>query len=199
MLMWVIEHVPSWFVLLLFFASAAGVAVGTFGGALPFVSIHAKIIKQAGYAGLVLSVWLAGAVFTASGWRERIAEAERKAAEIKVESQAANEKLSAKIVEQEKKIKEKQGVRTEYVTKVVTKYDDRCDVSNAAISVLRSAAENGVPPSPSDTDGATSDVKISDIVQNTSDNYATCYQIREKLIGWQEWYTNQKQIYEKHQ
>lgn len=197
MLMWVIEHIPSWFVLLLLVISGVGIAAGTFGSALPFVSIHAKILKQAGYVGLVLSVWLAGAVFMASGWRERLAEAERKAEEIKVESSAANQVLQAELAQREKQLKEKQRVRTEYVTNVVTKYDNRCDVPNAVVGVLSSAAENGVPPSPSDTDGASSNVKISDIVQNTSDNYAICYQIRDKLVTWQEWYIEQKQIYEK--
>lgn len=197
MLMWIIEHVPSWFVLLLLVTSGFGVAVGTFGGSLPFVSDYAKIIKQVGYVGLVLAVWLAGAVFTASGWRERIAEAERKAEQIHVESTATNQVLQAELLLRDQQLKEKQRARTEYVTKVVTKYDSRCDVPNAVVGLLSSAAENGVPPSPTDLDGTTSDVKISDIVQNTSDNYATCYQIRDKLIAWQEWYARQKTIYEK--
>lgn len=197
MLMWLLDLIPTWLIAGTFVAGVVGFLIGNFGTMLPFVAPYARVIKLASAAAVVVSIFLVGAAVGSAEWRAALVEAEHKAEQVKVESQAANAQLASKIEEQQKKLKEKQRVRTEYITNVVTKYDDRCDVSNAAVSVLRSAAENGVPPSTSSTDGATSDVKISDIVQNTSDNYATCYEIRDKLIGWQDWYTEQLKIYNK--
>lgn len=197
MLMWVIEHVPSWIVWLILAIGAVGIIISYFGSKLPFVDTYAPTIRFGSVLILVVGVWTAGAVFVSESWRVRLAEAEIKTAQIKAESEIANARQEARIAELEQQVKEKQRVRTEYITKYITKYDNRCDVPNAVVGVLSSAAQNGVPPSPSSTDGDSSDVKLSDIVQNTSDNYATCYQIRDNLIGWQQWYTEQKAIYDK--
>jgi hypothetical protein len=39
--------------------------------------------------------------------------------------------------------------------------------------------------------------KLSDLLENANKNYGTYYEIREKLIVWQEWYVEQKKIYDK--
>lgn len=198
MLMWLVEHVPSWLVWFALAVGTIGIIASYFSSKLPFVGTYTSAIRFGSVLVLVVGVWTAGAVFVSEGWRVRLAEAEIKTAQIKAESEIANAKQAAQIAELEQQVKEKQRVRTEYITKYITKYDNRCDVPNAVVGVLSSAAQNGVPPSPSSTDGDSSDVKLSDIVQNTSDNYATCYQIRDKLIEWQRWYTEQKAIYDKH-
>jgi hypothetical protein len=37
---------------------------------------------------------------------------------------------------------------------------------------------------------------ISDIIKNTADNSKTYYEIRIKLQAWQEWYNEQKKVFE---
>ena len=197
MLMWLVEHVPTWLVWFILALGTIGIIASYFSSKLPFVGTYASAIRFGSVLVLVVGVWTAGAVFVSEGWRVRLAEAEIKTAHIKAESEIANARQEARIAELEQQVKEKQRVRTEYITKYITKYDNRCDVPNAVVGVLSSAAQNGIPPSPSSTDGDSSDVKLSDIVQNTSDNYATCYQIRDKVIEWQRWYTEQKAIYDK--
>lgn len=46
------------------------------------------------------------------------------------------------------------------------------------------------------SDGTSSNVKMSEFLNIVTDNYATYYEVRQKLIAWQEWYKTNKQIFE---
>jgi hypothetical protein len=37
---------------------------------------------------------------------------------------------------------------------------------------------------------------VPELLTTVSDNYGTCYEAREKLKAWQDWYKNQKEIFE---
>jgi len=39
-------------------------------------------------------------------------------------------------------------------------------------------------------------VELSDIIENTSENAGRYYALRDKYLGWQEWYTKTKQLHE---
>ena len=82
------------------------------------------------------------------------------------------------------------------IEKVVTKYDNQCTLSNAAIVLHNSASQNVVAPSSGPAVEGTSNVKASELLRAVTENYGTYYQIREQLLGWQEWYNEQKKIYE---
>jgi hypothetical protein len=45
------------------------------------------------------------------------------------------------------------------------------------------------PLGPTDTD-------LSDLIQNANENYGKYHELREKYLGWQEWYREQREIYE---
>ena len=64
--------------------------------------------------------------------------------------------------------------------------------------VLLEAAPNlkTISSGASSTDGSPSDVKPSKLLTTVVDNYGTYYEMREKLIGWQTWYVEQKKIFE---
>lgn len=38
-------------------------------------------------------------------------------------------------------------------------------------------------------------VELSDILDNANTNYGEFYKLREKLVGWQYWYSKQKEIF----
>jgi len=46
------------------------------------------------------------------------------------------------------------------------------------------------------TDNSTSDVKLSDFVQIVVNNYNTYYDQREILLAWQQWYSENKKIFD---
>ena len=39
--------------------------------------------------------------------------------------------------------------------------------------------------------------ELSDMLENINENYGTYYETRIKLLGWQSWYTKQKEIFDK--
>jgi len=121
--------------------------------------------------------------------QERITVAENKSNDL-------NSQLESKIKELDALRNKKNEVVTKVITKVVKEYDSKCELSNAFIRVHDSASKDEVPSSSEPTDGGTSNVKASELLQTVTDNYSTYYQMRDRLLQWQEWYNKQKQIYE---
>lgn len=39
-------------------------------------------------------------------------------------------------------------------------------------------------------------IELTDIIENASENAGKYYALREKYLGWQEWYNKNKQLYE---
>jgi hypothetical protein len=62
--------------------------------------------------------------------------------------------------------------------------------------LLNSASQNEVARSTSSTDGSTSNVRASEVVETVVENYGRYNELREKIIGWQKWYQDQKKIFE---
>lgn len=120
--------------------------------------------------------------------QERITVAENKSTEL-------NAQLEGKIKELDALRNKKNEVVTKVITKVVKEYDNKCELSNAFIRVHDSSSQDEVPSSSEPTDGGTSNVKASELLQTVTDNYSTYYQMRNRLLQWQEWYIKQKQIY----
>lgn len=197
MLIWLVENVPAWVVYILLAVGCVGIIGGYFLRRLPPFHQHATVVFATSFATALLGVWLAGALFVSDEWKARIADSQSEATQAQVEAANTNLQLIERLKTYEDQLKEKQRVRTKYVTQYITKYDNRCDLPNATIRLLSAAAQDELPPGPSDTDGDSSNVAISTVVQNTTDNYSQCYAYRKRLIEWQNWYTEQKAIFEK--
>lgn len=121
--------------------------------------------------------------------QERINVAENKSNDL-------NNQLQSKIKELDGLRNKKNEVITKVITKVVKEYDNKCELSNAFIRVHDSSSQDEVPTSSEPTDGGTSDVKASELLQTVTINYSTYYQMRNRLIQWQQWYIKQKEIFE---
>jgi len=121
--------------------------------------------------------------------QEKIKIAETKSAEV-------NTVIQTKYVEKVKYIDRVKEGNVQVIEKVVTKYDNICTLSNAAIVPHNSASQNALAPSTGPTLEGTSDVKVSELIRTVTDNYATYYKVKEQVQGWQEWYKEQKKIYE---
>jgi hypothetical protein len=59
-----------------------------------------------------------------------------------------------------------------------------------------SASRNEVPERAAATDGTPSGVEASRLLDRVVENYGACHENAEKLRGWQEWYREQKKIFE---
>jgi type VI protein secretion system component VasK len=145
-LQWMFSIIPdailNWVYWLIIAIGISGIAAGWLGRWIPMYGRYVGILKPIGVAVLVLGVWLRGGYDTEMAWRSKVAEAEAKVAKAEAASQEVNTKLEAKI-------KEKQKVRTEYITTVKERIvketqviDAECKVAPEAINILNDAAKN---------------------------------------------------------
>ena len=111
-------------------------------------------------------------------------------------SKEVNTVIQTKIVEKIKVVKETTDANVQVVEKIVTKYDNICTLSNAAIVLHDSASQNTVSPSTGSSIEGTSNVKASELLTRITENYGLYYQVREQVLGWQLWYNEQKKIFE---
>ena len=161
-----------------------------------FVPIYGKIISPIAILILVLGVYCEGGYFVEKEWRSKVEDMEKKVAEAEEKSAVVNTIVQTKIVEKIKIVREITNANVQVVEKIVTKYDNICTLSNAAIVLHNSASQNVLAPSSGTTVEGTSDVKASELVRTVTENYGLYYQTREQVIGWQMWYSEQKKVFE---
>ena len=161
-----------------------------------FVPIYGKIISPIAILILVLGVYCEGGYFVEKEWRSKVEDMEKKVAAAEEKSAVVNTIVQTKIVEKIKIVREITNANVQVVEKIVTKYDNICTLSNAAIVLHNSASQNVLAPSSGTIVEGTSDVKASELVRTVTENYGLYYQTREQVIGWQMWYSEQKKIFE---
>jgi hypothetical protein len=196
--MWVLSFLPdawiAWCVHAFFTLGIIGLIVGSFASALPLIDQYGKIIKIVSVVILAGSIYFEGGLNVEREWRARVAEMEDKVKLAEEKSREVNTVIKTKYIEKIKIVKETTNANIQYVEKVVTKYDNLCTLSNAAIVLHDSASQNIMARSAGGTVEGTSDVKASTLVGTVTENYGTYYEIREQLIAWQAWYKEQKKI-----
>ena len=195
--MWLLSLLPGIVFDLSVIVGILAIVASFFFSFIPFVSQYKLPIQVVAIALLVFGVFFEGAKINEESWKLKVADAEKKVLELQAQSAEANTKLVEKIAENEKLRKEKKNETTRIITKVVTKYDNKCELSNAFVQLHNSASQDAVPPSAEQIVGGTSDVKASEVLDVVTDNYSICYDIRDRLIGWQEWYKTQREIFDK--
>ena len=161
-----------------------------------FVPIYGKIISPIAILILVFGVYCEGGYFVEKEWRSKVEDMEKKVAAAEEKSAVVNTIVQTKIVEKIKIVREITNANVQVVEKIVTKYDNICTLSNAAIVLHNSASQNVLAPSSGTIVEGTSAVKASELVRTVTENYGLYYQTREQVIGWQMWYSEQKKIFE---
>ena len=198
--MWMLSFIPtSWLVFAVNFllvAGAIGLVVGTVLKSIPFINNYSTIIRGLSLIFLVSGTYFTGGLAVEKEWRARVEEMQQKVAAAEAKSGEVNTVIQTRVVEKIKVVKETRDANIQVVEKVVTKYDSMCTLSNAAIVLHNSASRNEVSPSTGAALEGASNVKASDLIRTVTDNYSTYYQVREQLIGWQDWYKEQKKIFE---
>lgn len=194
--MWMLSFLPDFIFHLITIAGVLGIVASFVLGFIPFVAQYKLPIQVASIIALVVGIYFEGGIANEDKWKQRVAEAEKKVLEMQVQSAEANTKLVDKLKENEKLRKERQNATQTIINQVVKQTDSQCTLSNGFIRLHNSASQDEVPDSTRDSDSTASNVKPSSFLTIVIDNYTTCYDIRDKLIGWQEWYAKQKQIFE---
>jgi len=164
---------------------------------LPIISQYRLPAELVGVVLLVVGSYLFGSYGTEMAWRERVAELEAKVKAAEEQSQQVNTVIETKIVTKVKVIKENVYVNREIIKEVAGKQlDAQCTLPRSTVSLHDSASRNEVPERAAATDGTPSGVEASRLLDRVVENYGACHENAEKLKMWQEWYREQKKIFE---
>ena len=198
---WVLALIPDSFFLWITYLLIA-VGVGLYVASklvtwIPLISQYKLPAELVGVVLLVVGSYLFGSYGTEMAWRERVRELEAKVKVAEEKSQQVNTVIETKIVEKIKVVKENVYVNREIIKEVAGKQlDAQCTLPKSTISLHDSASRNEVARSPESTDGTPSGIEASRLLDRVVENYGSCHENAEKLKMWQEWYREQKKIFE---
>jgi len=198
---WFLSLVPeSIFILIYYIMLSAGIVLYIASKLVAWVPMMGQYKLPAELVGVVLLV--VGAYFygghgVQSAWLARVAELEAKVKIAEEKSQQVNTVIETKIVTKIKVVKENVYVNREIIKEVAGKQlDAQCTLPKSTVSLHDSASRNEVPERAAATDGTPSGVEASRLLDRVVENYGACYENAEKLKMWQEWYKEQKKIFE---
>jgi hypothetical protein len=164
---------------------------------IPLISQYKLPAELVGVVLLVAGSYLFGSHGTEMAWRERVKELEAKVKAAEEKSQQVNTVIETKIVEKIKVVKENVYVNREIIKEVAGKQlDAQCTLPKSTVSLHDSASRNEVAGGAESTDGAPSGIEASRLLDRVVENYGSCHENAEKLKMWQEWYREQKKIFE---
>ena len=198
---WVLALIPdSFFLWITYLLIAVGVGLYVASKLVTWIPLISQYKLPAELVGVVLLVagsYLFGSHGTEMAWRERVRELEAKVKVAEEKSQQVNTVIETKIVEKIKVVKENVYVNREIIKEVAGKQlDAQCTLPRSTISLHDSASRNEVPERAAATDGTPSGVEASKLLDTVVENYGACHENAEKLKMWQEWYREQKKIFE---
>ena len=198
---WVLSLIPdSFFLWITYILIAIGVGlyvVSKLVTWLPLIAQYKLPAELSGVLLLVIGSFLFGSYGTEMAWRERVAELEAKVKVAEEKSQQVNTVIQEKIVTKIKVVKENVYVNREIIKEVAGKQlDAQCTLPKSTVSLHDSASRNEVARGPESTDGAPSGIEASRLLDRVVENYGSCHENAAKLEAWQEWYREQKKIFE---
>ena len=139
MIMWILEHVPSWASQLSFLIAIFVLAGSEF---IPSSFYNYRFIfKSIGIIILCFSCLMIGINSERNVWEAKVKELEVKLANSEVQSVKENVKIVEKIVTKKQIIKERGEEVVKYIDKEVVKYDSKCEIPQEFIKSLNDASE----------------------------------------------------------
>ena len=198
---WMLSLIPdSLFVWIYYIFTIAG--FGLYIGSklvkwIPMMGQYKLPAELVGVVLLVVGAYLFGGHNVQQAWLARVAELEAKVKIAEEKSQQVNTIIETKIVTKVKVIKENVYVNREIIKEVAGKQlDASCSLPKSTVSLHDSASRNEVAERTAATDGTPSEVKASQLLDRVVENYGSCHENAAKLEAWQEWYREQKKIFE---
>ena len=191
---WLINHIPDYVIHIMVIIGLMGIIAGFLLGVMPIINQYKLPIQIISIIILVFAVYSEGSIANNKEWQSKVREQEQKVAIAEQQSADLNEKLQQELKNKTNIIWEKNN---ETKKEIITYVHDECKLSNVAVSLHDSSSQNQLPDSSIGTITGTSDVKVAEFLETVTDNYATYYELAEKLKAWQEWYKNNKNFFDK--
>ena len=164
---------------------------------LPMLGQYKLPAELIGIVLLVVGAYFYGGYGVQQAWQARVKDLEDKVKVAEEKSQQVNTVIETKIVTKIKVVKENVYVNREIIKEVAGKQlDASCSLPRSTVSLHDSASRNEVAERAAATDGTSSEVKASQLLDRVVENYGSCHENAAKLEAWQEWYREQKKIFE---
>ena len=200
-LQWIVGLIPdNLFVWVYYLLAGLGVSLYVLSKLvtwLPMMGTYKLPAELIGIVLLVIGSYLFGSYGTEMSWRERVKELEAKVKAAEEQSQKVNTVIQERVVTKIKVVKENVYVNREIIKEVAGKQlDASCSLPKSTVSLHDSASRNEVAGRAAATDGTPSEVKASQLLDRVVENYGSCHENAAKLEAWQEWYREQKKIFE---
>jgi hypothetical protein len=198
---WMLSLIPdSLFVWIYYIILTAGVTLYIASKLVKWIPLMGQYKLPAELVGvvlLVLGAYFYGGHGVQQAWLARVQELEAKVKIAEEKSQQVNTVIETRVVTKIKVVKENVYVNREIIKEVAGKQlDASCSLPKSTISLHDSASRNEVPERAAATDGTSSEVKASQLLDRVVENYGACHENAAKLEAWQEWYREQKKIFE---
>jgi hypothetical protein len=194
---WLLQLIPDgifvWLTYLLFAAGVILYVASKLVNWIPLMGQYRFPVELVGIVAVVIAAYFYGGV----SYREQVAEMKQRVKVAEEKSQQINTVIETKIIEKVKVVKENVYITREIVKEVAgQQLDAQCSLPRSTISLHDSASRNEVPQRAAATDGTPSGIEASRLLDRVIENYGACHENTAKLKAWQEWYREQKKIYE---
>jgi len=164
---------------------------------IPLMGQYKLPAELVGVVLLVVGAYFYGGYGVQAAWQARVAELEAKVKAAEEQSQKVNTIIQERVVTKIKVVKENVYVNREIIKEVAGKQlDASCSLPKSTISLHDSASRNEVAGRAESTDGTPSEIKASQLLDRVVENYGSCHENAAQLEAWQEWYREQKKIFE---
>ena len=194
---WLLQLIPDGvFVWLTYLLFGAGVLLYVASKLVAWIPLMGQYRLPAELVGVVALV-IAGYFYGGISYREQIAEMKQRVRIAEERSQQVNTVIETKIVEKVKVVKENVYITREIVRDTAGRQlDAQCSLPRSTVSLHDSASGNEIPNRAAAVDGTASGIEASRLLDRVIENYGACHENAEKLKAWQEWYREQKKIFE---
>jgi hypothetical protein len=194
---WLLQLIPdSIFVWITYLLFAAGLVLYVASKLVSWIPLIGQYRLPAELVGVVALV-IAGYFYGGISYREQIAEMKQRVRIAEEKSQQVNTVIETKIIEKVKVVKQNVYITREIVRDTAgQQLDAQCSLPRSTVSLHDSASLNQVPQRAAATDGTPSGIEASRLLDRVIENYGACHENAEKLKAWQEWYREQKTIFD---
>ena len=194
---WLLQLIPDgifvWLTYLLFAAGLVLYVASKLVSWIPLMGQYRLPAELIGVVALVIAAYFYGGI----SYREQIAEMKQRVKIAEEKSQQVNTVIETKIIEKVKVVKQNVYITREIVRDTAGRQlDAQCSLPRSTVSLHDSASLNQVPQRAAAVDGTPSGVEASRLLDRVIENYGACHENAEKLKAWQEWYREQKKIFE---
>jgi len=194
---WLLQLIPDgvfvWLTYLLFGAGVILYVASKLVSWIPLMGQYRLPAELVGVVALVIAAYFYGGI----SYREQIAEMKQRIRVAEEKSQQVNTVIETKIIEKVKVVKQNVYITREIVRDTAGRQlDAQCSLPRSTVSLHDSASGNEIPNRAAAVDGTASGIEASRLLDRVIENYGACHENAEKLRAWQEWYREQKTIFD---